>query len=199
LGGQGGELLPGAFRSLPADYADQAAVQMSPYFSLAGGIAVVVVFLALLAVLVIRAEPGLFIFCAEVELLTSGRLTARSLKLFTSLGCAVGLLAGCTVMIATSVELQMAYLLVGVNCLRLLLTAISQPVAISVSWDSAGIATGPIAVPFVLSLGLGLAKSLGGSSTGFGLVALMAGGIVVVMLLVMMLLMRSSRQRQQSA
>jgi predicted permease len=97
------------------------------------------------------------------------------------------------------VELQMAYLLVGVNCLRLLLTAISQPMAISVSWDSAGIATGPIAVPFVLSLGLGLAKSLGGSSTGFGLVALMAGGIVVVMLLVMMLLMRSSRQRQQSA
>ena len=55
------------------------------------------------------------------------------------------------------------------------------------SFDSGGVTTGPITVPFIMALGIGIASTIGGKNSGensFGLVAMCSiGPILAVMTL----------------
>ena len=51
------------------------------------------------------------------------------------------------------------------------LTLTSTPEFVCVAWDSAGVTTGPITVPLVLAVGLGIGSALGGADA-FGLLAM---------------------------
>ena len=53
------------------------------------------------------------------------------------------------------------------------------------AFDSGGVTTGPITVPFIMALGVGVAATLGGRNTGensFGLVALCSVGPILAVL-----------------
>jgi len=61
-------------------------------------------------------------------------------------------------------------LLVPPYLLLLLLTAMSAEDYVNISWDSAGVTTGPVTVPLVLAMGLGIGSQMG-VVEGFGILA----------------------------
>ena len=67
------------------------------------------------------------------------------------------------------------------------MTAFTSETYLAVAFDSGGVTTGPITVPFILALGVGLSSVLGGKSShddSFGLVALCSiGPIIAVMIM----------------
>jgi len=52
----------------------------------------------------------------------------------------------------------------------------------NVAWDSAGVTTGPVTVPFVLSLGVSLANAVG-AEDGFGILTTASVGPIISVLL----------------
>lgn len=63
------------------------------------------------------------------------------------------------------------------------LTIFAPESFVNVAWDSAGVTTGPVTVPFVLSLGIGLSTAAQ-SSEGFGILTAASVGPIITVLLV---------------
>jgi hypothetical protein len=68
-------------------------------------------------------------------------------------------------------DLPLIWMLIPPYALCILLTAFSTEDFVNIGWDSAGVTTGPITVPLVLAMGLGLSSQLG-VVEGFGVLAL---------------------------
>lgn len=78
------------------------------------------------------------------------------------------------------------YLLVAGYGLVFLLSAFTPVDFIPISFDAGGVTTGPMAVPFILAYGVGVAAVLKGKSSsadGFGLVALASIGPIIAVLI----------------
>src|SRR5690606_30811714 len=66
------------------------------------------------------------------------------------------------------------------------IVSISNPAFIPVSFDSGGVTTGPMAVPFIMALGMGLSKSRGDKNADmdtFGLIGIASIGPIISVLL----------------
>ena len=61
------------------------------------------------------------------------------------------------------------------------MTALSDEVYVNLAWDSAGVTTGPVTVPLVLAMGLGLGQAVH-AIEGFGILALASVGPVLSVL-----------------
>ena len=71
-------------------------------------------------------------------------------------------------------------------CLASLLLSSGRGSFLPLSFDSGGVTTGPITVPFIMALGVGIALSVGGrnaSENSFGLIALCSVGPIAAVLL----------------
>ena len=104
-------------------------------------------------------------------------LLMQSVALGVGAGIAVGVIK-----IAFNIPLE--YLLIPPYLLLLLLTAISSEEFVNFGWDSAGVTTGPITVPLVLAMGLGIGSNVPGVIDGFGVLALASVGPIITVLLV---------------
>lgn len=82
---------------------------------------------------------------------------------------------------------QLSYLLIGLYLGVFILAAFTPGDFLSVAFDSGGVTTGPITVPFIIALGIGVSSVRGGKSShddSFGYVAFGSiGPILAVMLL----------------
>jgi hypothetical protein len=67
--------------------------------------------------------------------------------------------------------------------LAILLTFMSTEEFVNVAWDSAGVTTGPITVPLVLAMGLGLGEATH-AVEGFGILCLASIGPILSVLIV---------------
>ena len=79
-------------------------------------------------------------------------------------------------------------------CVRNCLTVFSTEEFVNVAWDSAGVTTGPVTVPLVLAMGLGLGNAVS-AVEGFGILSLASICPIVAVLsmgLVIQLLNRRS-------
>jgi hypothetical protein len=66
--------------------------------------------------------------------------------------------------------------------LAVVLTAVSSEEYVNVAWDSAGVTTGPITVPLVLAMGLGVGSAMN-AVEGFGILCMASiGPILTVMI-----------------
>ncbi|MEO1320640.1 MAG: DUF1538 family protein, partial [Pseudomonadota bacterium] len=81
--------------------------------------------------------------------------------------------------------------------LVLVLTWISPDEFVNFSWDSAGVTTGPITVPLVLAMGLGVGANIPGVSDGFGILALASVGPILTVLGVGLYTQRVQRRAQR--
>ena len=57
---------------------------------------------------------------------------------------------------------------------------------IALSFDSGGVTTGPITVPFIMALGVGVASTIGGkraNENSFGLIALCSVGPIIAVII----------------
>lgn len=82
---------------------------------------------------------------------------------------------------------RLSYILIGLYIGVFALGAFTSDSYLAVAFDSGGVTTGPITVPFILALGIGLSSVRGGKSShddSFGLVALCSiGPIMAVMIM----------------
>lgn len=144
----------------------------------------VVFFGVLLGFAATVAEPDVRVLAMQVDQVSGGDISKNLLIYTVAAGVAffVGL-----AMLRIILSIPITYLLVTGYALVFLLAAFTPSHFVPVSFDAGGVTTGPMTVPFILALGVGVASVLGGktaSADGFGLVALASiGPILAVMLL----------------
>jgi hypothetical protein len=95
-------------------------------------------------------------------------------------GVALGIATG-VAKIAFNLELW--YLLIPPYAFLLILTFFSSEDFVNFGWDSAGVTTGPITVPLVLAMGLGIGEKTG-AIDGFGVLSLASVGPIITVLTV---------------
>lgn len=124
------------------------------------------------------AEPDLQVLAQTVPHISST-------VLLVTVGVGVGLfMAVCMLRILTGAKLR--WLLLGCYALVFLLAAFSDPDYLSIAFDSGGVTTGPMTVPFILAMGVGVSNVRSdrkAEADSFGLVALCSIGPVLAVLL----------------
>ena len=145
------------------------------------GILLIVSFI--MGVVITIAEPDLAVLAGQVKAVIS----PTALLLSVGLGVGLFLLLGVLKIIfhadLTSILLFFYMILF---CLASLLLSSGRGSFLPLSFDSGGVTTGPITVPFIMALGVGIAISVGGrnaSENSFGLIALCSVGPIAAVLL----------------
>ena len=145
------------------------------------GILLIVSFI--MGVVITIAEPDLAVLAGQVKAVIS----PTALLLSVGLGVGLFLLLGVLKIIfhadLTSILLFFYMILF---CLASLLLSSGRGSFLPLSFDSGGVTTGPITVPFIMALGVGIALSVGGrnaSENSFGLIALCSVGPIAAVLL----------------
>ena len=114
------------------------------------------------------AEPALNALGATVEKITVGAFKKNLLMQTVATGVAIGIATGVA---KIAFNLDLWYLLVPPYTILILITFLSSEDFVNFGWDSAGVTTGPITVPLVLAMGLGIGSKTG-AIDGFGVLAL---------------------------
>lgn len=138
------------------------------------------------------AEPALNALGATVEDVTVGVFRKSLLMQTVAIGVGLGIAAGVAQMAFPSLHLTM--LLIPPYLLLLFLTWISTEEFVNFAWDSAGVTTGPITVPLVLAMGLGIGANIPGVIGGFGILALASVGPIITVLTVGLIVNRTARR-----
>jgi hypothetical protein len=131
------------------------------------GIGVVLFFAFVLGYGATLAEPALNAMGLTVEELTAGTFRKRLLMQAVAVGVGMGVALGVAKLIW---HIPLFWLLTPPYLLLLFITKISSEEFVNIGWDSAGVTTGPVTVPLVLAMGLGLGSQIG-VIEGFGILA----------------------------
>ena len=124
------------------------------------------------------SEPDLTVLADQISSIPSALL-------IWSVAIGVGLLL-VVAMLRIIFKIKLKYLLLGLYVALFVISAFVPSDFLAVAFDSGGVTTGPMTVPFIMALGVGVAsiRSDDGGSDSFGLVALCSvGPIIAVMLL----------------
>jgi len=136
-------------------------------------ILLVVFFLGFFAIF---AEPGLAVTAVTIEEMTIGTFKRNKLIMLAAIGVGGGMLFGFARILFSNMlpfgGIHLSWILTPCYCLALLLTIFAPEDFSSIAWDTAGIATGPIAVPIMITAGLGLGRDSLRADGAFGIVAL---------------------------
>ena len=137
-----------------------------------------------LGLLITVAEPDLSVLAAQV----SDVIPAIELILFVGVGVGLFLvLAVLKIVAKVDLSRMLIFFYMLVFALAALIAVRGNQGFLALAFDSGGVTTGPITVPFIMALGTGLAAVLGGKNAGensFGLVALCSvGPVLAVMML----------------
>ena len=137
-----------------------------------------------LGVVVTIAEPDVRVLASQIDQVSGGEISNTVLVYSVALG--VGFFVAIA-MARTIFNIPLKYILIVSYGLVILLMTQVPPNFVPISFDAGGVTTGPMTVPFILALGVGVASVLRGKSStsdSFGLVALASiGPIFAVMLL----------------
>ena len=148
-----------------------------------GKVWMVIFFGFLFGFVVTVAEPDVRVLAMQVDLVSGGDISSRLLIYTVALGVAIFVGLAMTRII---LNIPLIYLLGAGYGLVFLIAAFTPPRFVPVSFDAGGVTTGPLTVPFVIALGVGVASVMGGKSArtdGFGLVALASIGPLLAVLL----------------
>jgi hypothetical protein len=164
---------------LPAAYIKVAYEPKSPHYGYAGGIAIVCFVVFMLGFLATRAEPALNILGKTVENLSKGHFSKSMLIYSVSIGVGTGMVIGSTKILF---NIPLVYLIFVKYFISLVLTFFTPEDFTNIAWDSAGVTTGPVTVPFVLSLGIGF-KNATRADEGFGILTAASAAPIIAVLL----------------
>jgi hypothetical protein len=146
----------------------------------AWGVALVILFAAVLGYGATLAEPALNALGITVEEVTTGAFKRGALIHAVALGVGAGIALGVAKFIF---DLPLLHLLLPAYGLAAVLTLLSSEAYVNIGWDSAGVTTGPVTVPLVIALGLGIGKTAA-LADGFGILALASVGPILSVLAV---------------
>ncbi|HBI72725.1 MAG TPA: DUF1538 domain-containing protein, partial [Lachnospiraceae bacterium] len=131
---------------------------------------------------------GVFITIAEPDLTVLATQTPSVPNTVLIIAVAVGVGLFLTVsLLRILFQIKLSHIFIVLYSLIFILAAFTQEDFLAVAFDSGGVTTGPIMVPFVMAIGIGFASVRGDKTAeddSFGLISLCAiGPIVTVMLL----------------
>ncbi len=187
LGAQLGSNVPIAFAEIVPWGLDH---REGPLFAGHGGKLMAIGFAFFLGYGATLAEPALNALGETVERLTVGAFRKKLLMQSVALGVGMGIAAG---IMKIAYNLPLFWLLLPPYLLVLVLTIKAPHDFVNFSWDSAGVTTGPITVPLVLAMGLGVGANVPGVSDGFGILALASVGPILTVLTVGLYTQRQRR------
>ena len=136
-----------------------------------------------MGILITVAEPDLTVLAEQV----SNIMSSTTLIVTVGVGVGMFLVIGIIKIVThkpISSLLMFSYMLLFM--LAALLIAMEKESLIPLSFDSGGVTTGPITVPFIMALGVGIASTIGGKNANensFGLIALCSVGPMLAVLI----------------
>lgn len=148
-----------------------------------GKMGLVVLFGFVLGLVVTIAEPDVRVLATQIDLVSDGQIPKNLLIYTVALGVAIFVALA---MLRIILNIPITYMLICGYALVFFLAAFTPDAFVPISFDSGGVTTGPMTVPFILALGVGVASVLKGksaSSDGFGLVALASIGPILAVLM----------------
>ncbi|MDE6362362.1 MAG: DUF1538 domain-containing protein [Clostridia bacterium] len=138
----------------------------------------------IMGVLITIAEPDLSVLASQVSDVMNNTV------LIVTVGVGVGLfliIAVLKIVFHKSLSMLLMFFYMMLFAVCALLIECGKTNFLSLSFDSGGVTTGPITVPFIMALGFGIATTVGGrdaNENSFGLIALCSiGPIIAVMIL----------------
>jgi hypothetical protein len=128
------------------------------------------------------AEPAVRVLCEQIDLSSAGIIKASVMLLIFFLGVGVLVAIG---MAKIVYGIDFLYIIIPGYLLAIVLMWLSETDFIAIAFDSGGVATGPMAVTFLMSMGVGVASGMGGRDPvidGFGMIALIALAPIIFVL-----------------
>ncbi len=125
------------------------------------------------------AEPDVQVLSSMIDIASNGEI-GRGM-LLGIIGIGVGFFVAMA-MLRIVLGVPIAYLLAAGYIAVIMLAIWIPPTYLAISFDAGGVTTGPLTVPFILALGLGVSSVLGGRSKlsdGFGLIGLASIGPIL--------------------
>ncbi|MCQ2399798.1 MAG: DUF1538 domain-containing protein, partial [Clostridia bacterium] len=138
----------------------------------------------IMGVLITVAEPDLSVLAGQVKNLLDG----NSVILIVVVGLGVGfflVLSICKILHKSSLSMMLMFFYLLLFALCSILVINEKTVFLPLSFDSGGVTTGPITVPFIMALGVGVASAVGGKNANensFGLIAMCSIGPILAVL-----------------
>ncbi len=136
----------------------------------------------LMGLFITIAEPDLTVLASQVkDIISEGVLV-------TVVGVGVGIflvLAVVKIIFKKSLSSLLMFFYLLMFALASLVVVSGSPEFLPMAFDSGGVTTGPITVPFIMALGVGIASTLGGKNAGensFGLIALCSVGPILAVM-----------------
>lgn len=119
-------------------------------------------------------EPAVRILCDQIEDASAGSLSKSVILLTICLGVAIAIALGMAKIIY-GIPLQ--YIIVPCYLAAIVMMFFSRRSALSIAFDAGAVATGPMAVTFLMAIAIGVSSAIDGRDPiihGFGLIALIA-------------------------
>ena len=167
------------FFSLGADIAMMPMGEgLGAQFGKSKSIPLVVVLSFAMGFMITAAEPDLQVLARQVPAIPN-------LVLIATVAVGVGIFL-VIAMLRSFFNIGLSKLLLGFYILILIVSLFTPPDFVAVAFDSGGVTTGPITVPFIMALGLGLASvrsERDAQDNSFGLVAICSIGPILAVLI----------------
>ena len=145
------------------------------HLSTLGNYLVILLIVFFLGFFAIFAEPGLAVTAITIEEMTTGTFKRNKLIMLAAIGVGGGMLLGFARILFSNMlpsgGIHLSWILTPCYCLALFLTIFVPDDVSPIAWDTAGIATGPISVPIMITAGLGLGNDSLRADGAFGIVS----------------------------
>lgn len=161
--------------------------QMGAQLTKSRNLSLLVIVCFLMGIVITVAEPDLQILAQQVPAVPDAVLIAA-----VAIGVGIFLVIA---LLRIVFQLKLSYILIFFYIVVFGLAAFAPDSFLAVAFDSGGVTTGPITVPFIMALGVGVASVRGGRSSeddSFGLISLCSVGPILAVLIMGMLYNSSS-------
>ena len=148
-----------------------------------GNIWFVVFFAFILGFVITVAEPDVQVLTGMVDTISGGEISKQIVVVMIALGVAIFVALA---MLRVFLKVPIQYIILGGYVFCFILAIFTPQTFFALSFDASGVTTGPMTVPFILALGVGLTSVLGSRSSSddsFGFIALASIGPIISMLL----------------
>lgn len=146
-------------------------------------LSMILLFGFLLGVVLTISEPDVRLLAYQIEKVMVSDISRGEIIYITALGLGIfALIALLRIVFDTTIH----YILVPGYLICLILVLISPEEFLVNAFDMGAVTTGPLTVPFLIALGIGMASVLGGRTrlkTGFGIMAIGSIGPIMAILL----------------
>lgn len=136
---------------------------------------VVIIFAFIIGMVVVLAEPAVHVLNKQVEDITEGGVSRKSMMIALSIG--VGLSIGLSVL-RIVLDFNLLYYLIPGYLISLTLSFFVPGLYTAIAFDSGGVASGPLTSSFILPFAVGVCYNLQGAdkilTDAFGIVAMVA-------------------------